>query len=94
MARRRTKSVNNMQEQLSRMFNYSTATAERRNRATNTYRRYRDNIQRSLGYSNTGRGIEALNSANITYSNPRYQNIADINAAQVSRSTYMGLNNG
>lgn len=92
MARR--KSVNDMQAQLSRMMNYRTASISRMIRANDTYNRYRNNIQRSLGYSNTGRGVGALNSANITFSNPRYQSIGAINAAQVPRSVYMGLNNG
>ena len=76
------------------MFRYRTATSERMRRATETYRRYRDNIQQNLGYSNTGQGIGALNSANMNFANPRYQSIGDINAAQVSRNIYMGLNEG
>lgn len=92
MARR--KSVNDMMSQLNRMMGYNTSTMSRMNRAQAVYRRYRNNIQRSLGYSNTGRGIGVLDRDNMTFSNPRYQSIRAINAVQVPRQTYMGLNGG
>ncbi len=92
MARR--KSVNDMQAQLSRMFNYRTFSMSRATRAEQTYNRYRGNIQRALGYSNSGRGVGVANIANMRFSNPRYQSIRAINSERVSRSTYMGLANG
>lgn len=76
------------------MADYPTATLARDQRARGIFERYRNNIQRSLGYSNSGRGFEALNRANMTFSNPRYQSIREINRVRVSRRTYMGLSNG
>ena len=83
-----------MQSQLSRMFRYYTFSNSRLKRVNAAYNRYRNNIQRSLGYSDRGRGVGALNSANMTFSNPRYQSIGAINSERVSRRTYMGLNAG
>lgn len=91
---RRRKSVNDMLAQLNRMASYPTATLARDQRAYGIFERYRNNIQRSLGYSNSGRGIGYLNRANMTFSNPRYQSIREINSVRVSRRTYMGLSNG
>ena len=92
MARR--KSVNDLRQQLEGLFNYSTYSNDRAIRASAAYRRYRLNIQRALGYSNRGRGIGALNARNQTFSNPRFQSVAAINAERVPRNVYMGLNNG
>jgi hypothetical protein len=90
----RKKSVNDLQAQASRLFNYRTYTTSRSNRVEAAYRRYRNNIQSSLGYSNRGIGIGVANIANMRFSNPRYQSIREINAARVSRRVYMGLSNG
>lgn len=92
MARR--KSINDMQSQLNRIISYGNASMSRINKATATYRRYRSNIQSALGYSNRGRGVGALNSSNMRFSNQRMQSIGAINARRVSRGVYMGLNVG
>lgn len=83
-----------MQDQLSRMWNYPTATMRRMGAATSAYQRYRRTIQRNLGYTNTGTGISYANVANMHFSNPRYQSIGEINEARVPTKSYMGLNNG
>lgn len=92
MARR--KSINDMQSQLNRIISYGNASMSRINRATATYRSYRSNIQSALGYSNSGRGVGALNKANMRFSNQNKKSIGAINSTRVSRSVYMGLSVG
>lgn len=94
MARRRTKSVRDLQDQLNRIVSNPRFSFSRSMRIAGIYNRYRDNIQRALGYSNSGKGIDALNAANTRFSNPKYQSLEAINKAQVSRRVYMGLSNG
>ena len=83
-----------MQEQLQRIFNAPTATVPRMDRAYMTFERYRNTIQRNLGYRNTGTGIGVLNIANMRFTNPNYQSIREINNTRVSTRSYMGMNNG
>ena len=79
---------------MNRIASYNNASVRRLNYADGVYRRYRNNIQRSLGYSNVGRGIGVLDIVNQRFSNPRYQSIREINNVKVSRNVYMGLSNG
>ena len=79
---------------MNRLASYNNASVRRLNYAEGIYRRYRNNIQRSLGYSNVGRGFGVLDIANQRFSNPRYQSIREINNVRVSRNVYMGLYQG
>ncbi len=83
-----------MQQQLSRMYNYPTATMRRMEAATRAFQRYRNTIQRNLGYRNTGTGIGVMNIANMRFTNPNFQSIREINNTRVPVRSYMGLNNG
>ena len=74
---------------MSRILNYPTMTFRRSNAAYNAYQRYRNTIQRNLGYENTGTGIGVMNIANMRFNNPNYQTIREINQVRVPVRSYL-----
>ena len=74
---------------MSRLFNYPTFSTNRMNAAYGAFQRYRNTIQRNLGYRNTGTGLGVMNIANMQFTNPNYQSIREINETRVPTRSYM-----